>query len=72
MDKDVTDRENAEQLAKVCGPGALWGRASERDQRLGKKKTLESWLQGRLPFVWERLGAQEQGLPSMADRSNGN
>ena len=45
---------------QACGVGL--GRA-QRDRRLGQKKTLESWLQGRLPFIRESLGSSVTRLP---------
>ena len=53
-------------LMGLSAPGNAKG-----DRRLGQKKTLESWLQGRLPFIRESLGSSVTRPPPMTDRSNG-
>jgi hypothetical protein len=53
-------------LMGLSAPGNAKG-----DRRLGQKKTLESWLQGRLPFIRESLGSSVTRPPPMTDRSTG-
>ena len=49
-------------LMGLSAPGNAKG-----DRRLGQKKTLESWLQGRLPFIRESLGSSVT-RPPLDDR----
>ena len=55
---------------RTCSRGYRIARGEQRSLRgsatllwIDQKKTLESWLQGRLPFIRESLGSSVTRLP---------